>query len=56
MNPNFVWGPTMTQTYNDVSDGFKAAVTGSGTLLEALQAGQQSTIAGLKAQSIPVKE
>jgi multiple sugar transport system substrate-binding protein len=56
VSPDFVWGPTMTQVYNDVSDGFKGAVTGSGTLLDALTAGQASTIAALKAQSIPVKE
>lgn len=52
----WVWGPTMTQTYNDVSDGFKAAVTGNDTLAEALSIGQASTIDALKAQSIPVKE
>ena len=56
ISPDFVWGPTMTQTYNDVSDGFKAAVSGQGTLLEALIRGQSSTIDALKAQSIPVKE
>lgn len=54
VNPDFVWGPTMTQTYSDVSDGFKAAASGRGTLLDALTAGQESTIAALKAQSIPV--
>jgi len=53
---DFNFGPTMTQTYNDVSDGFKGAVTGSGTLTEALQSAQSSTIDALKAQSIPVKE
>ncbi|PFG35299.1 ABC transporter substrate-binding protein [Sanguibacter antarcticus] len=56
VNPDFTWGPTMTQTYNDVSDGFKAAVSGTGTLAEALEAGQASTIEALKAQSIPVNE
>lgn len=56
VDPNFVWGPTMTQTYADVSDGFQKAVTGQGTLLEALEAAQASTIATLKAQSIPVAE
>jgi len=56
VNPDFVWGPTMTQTYADVSDGFQKAVTGQGTLLEALEAAQESTIATLKAQSIPVAE
>ncbi|TFB97036.1 extracellular solute-binding protein [Cryobacterium adonitolivorans] len=56
VSADFVWGPTMTQTYNDVSDGFKAAVSGNGTLAEALTTGQSATIDALKAQSIPVKE
>ncbi len=56
VNPDFVWGPTMTQTYADVSDGFKAAASGDGTLADALQRGQVSTISTLEAQSIPVKE
>ena len=53
---DFTWGPTMTQTYADVSDGFKGAVSGSGTLLDALTKAQESTVATLKSQSIPVKE
>ena len=53
---DFTWGPTMTQTYADASDGFKAAVSGQGTLLKALQDAQASTIKTLKSQSIPVKE
>ncbi|RZU53579.1 multiple sugar transport system substrate-binding protein [Krasilnikovia cinnamomea] len=53
---DFVWGPTMTKTYADASDGFKAAVSGSSTLTKALESAQQSTIATLKSQSIPVKE
>lgn len=56
VNPDFVWGPTMTQTYADVADGFKAAASGQGTLFEALENGQATTIDALKAQSIPVKE
>ncbi|GAA1964172.1 ABC transporter substrate-binding protein [Agromyces allii] len=56
VNPDFVWGPTMTQTYADVADGFKAAASGQGTLFEALENGQTTTIDALKAQSIPVKE
>lgn len=53
---DFVWGPTMTQTYADTSDGFKAAVSGQGTLLDALTAAQASTVDTLKSQSIPVTE
>ncbi|MGM1018760.1 MAG: ABC transporter substrate-binding protein [Actinomycetota bacterium] len=56
VNPDFVWGPTMTQTYADVSNGFQEAVTGQGSLLEALESAQSSTISTLKAQSIPVAE
>ncbi|MGO4784522.1 ABC transporter substrate-binding protein [Cryobacterium sp. W22_MBD10_FK3] len=56
VSSDFVWGPTMTQTYNDVSDGFKAAVSGNGTLADALSTGQSATVKALQAQSIPVKE
>lgn len=56
VSPDFAWGPTMTQTYADVSDGFKSAVSGSGTLLDAIEKGQTSTIDALKAASIPVTE
>ncbi|WP_061963238.1 ABC transporter substrate-binding protein [Demequina aurantiaca] len=52
--PDFTWGPTMTQVYADVSDGFKNAVSGSGTLASALADGNASTIAALEAQAIPV--
>ena len=55
VSPTFTWGPTMTQVYADASDGFKAAVSGKGTLLDALTSTQASTIATLKSQSIPVK-
>jgi multiple sugar transport system substrate-binding protein len=53
---DFVWGPTMTSTYTSASDGFKAAVSGGGTLTDALTKAQASTIETLKSQSIPVAE
>lgn len=56
VSPDFAWGPTMTQTYSDVSDGFKAAVSGNGTLLDAIEKGQTATVDALKAASIPVTE
>ncbi|MFI5933090.1 ABC transporter substrate-binding protein [Actinoplanes sp. NPDC051494] len=54
--PDFTWGPTMTSTYANASDGFKAAVSGGGTLSDALTKAQASTIETLKSQNIPVKE
>lgn len=56
VSPDFVWGPTMTQTYADVSDGFGKAASGTGTILEALENGTSKTIDAFKAQSIPVNE
>ncbi|KUL32636.1 ABC transporter substrate-binding protein [Actinoplanes awajinensis] len=54
--PDFTWGPTMTSTYATASDGFKAAVSGNGTLLDALKKAQTTTVDNLKSQSIPVAE
>ena len=56
VNPDFTWGPTMTQTYTDVADGFSAAISGSGTLMDALKSGQQKTIDAMKAAAIAVNE
>jgi multiple sugar transport system substrate-binding protein len=56
VSPDFVWGPTMTSTYAAASDGFKAAVSGSGTLADALTKAQATTIETLKSQAIPVAE
>ncbi|WP_250006179.1 ABC transporter substrate-binding protein [Actinoplanes sp. M2I2] len=56
VTPDFTWGPTMTSTYANASDGFKAAVSGKGTLSDALAATQKSTVETLKSQAIPVKE
>lgn len=54
VNPDFPWGPTMTQTYSDVKDGFAGVVEGNGTLGGALESAQKSTVDALKSQSIPV--
>lgn len=56
VDPDFVWGPTMTQVYNDVSDGLKEAATGQGTVPDALTAAEDATVDALEAQSIPVAE
>jgi multiple sugar transport system substrate-binding protein len=56
VDPNFLWGPTMTQTYADLGNGLSAAVNGKGTLGDALKAAQSKTISTLKTQSIPVAE
>jgi multiple sugar transport system substrate-binding protein len=56
VSPDFVWGPTMTDTYATASDGFKAVVSGTGTLADALKTAQTKTVETLKSQAIPVAE
>ncbi|WP_026037572.1 ABC transporter substrate-binding protein [Salinibacterium sp. PAMC 21357] len=56
VNPDFTWGPTMTQVYTDVADGFSGAISGSSTLTDALKTGQQKTIDAMKAAAIAVNE
>jgi len=55
-NADFTWGPTMTQTYADVADGFGEVLGGKGTLGDALATGQTKTIAALEAAAIPVNK
>ena len=54
VNVNFQWGPSMQQVYNDMGDQFANAVNGHGTLSDALNAVQQSTITYLKKQGFSV--
>lgn len=54
VNVNFQWGPSMEQVYNDMSDDFSNVVNGHGTLSDALNAVQQSTIKYMKGQGFSV--
>jgi multiple sugar transport system substrate-binding protein len=56
VDPNFLWGPTMTQTYADLANGLSAAVNGNGTLTDALKTAQDKTISTLKSQAIPTTQ
>jgi multiple sugar transport system substrate-binding protein len=56
VDPSFQWGPTMTQTYSDLADGFGKALNGSGTLSEAIDQAQTKTVGALKQQSLKVAE
>ena len=54
VDPNFIWGPVMNETYNSLIDGFGAALNGQGTIADALATAQTKTIDAMKAQAIPV--
>jgi multiple sugar transport system substrate-binding protein len=54
VNENFTWGPTMNQVYSDMGDDFANAVNGQGTLMDALNEVQQSTITFMKSQGFSV--
>jgi multiple sugar transport system substrate-binding protein len=54
VNVNFQWGPTINQVYTDLGDNFSNAVNGKGTLMDSLNATQQSTITFMKKQGFSV--
>jgi multiple sugar transport system substrate-binding protein len=54
VNTNFPWGPTINQVYNDMSDDFANVINGHGTLSDALNATQQSTVTYMKKQGFNV--
>ena len=56
IDTDFTWGPTMTDTYPELTDGFAKAVNGNASLPEALAAAQQETVAEMKQQGLVVAE
>jgi multiple sugar transport system substrate-binding protein len=51
---NFQWGPTINQVYTDIGNNFANAVNGQGTLSDALNATQQSTVTFMQKQGFSV--
>jgi multiple sugar transport system substrate-binding protein len=51
---NFQWGPTINQVYTDMGNNFANAVNGQGTLSDALNATQQSTVTFMQKQGFSV--
>jgi multiple sugar transport system substrate-binding protein len=51
----WTWGPTMVQTYADLSNGLGLAVQGQGTILQALASAQQKTIDAMESQGLQVQ-
>ena len=54
VDTSFHWGPTVNQVYTDMGDNFASAITGKGTLTDALNATQQSTISFMQKQGFSV--
>jgi len=54
VDATFQWGPTINQYYTDLGDNFANAVNGHGTLTDALNATQESTVAFMKKQGYSV--
>lgn len=55
VDPDFVWSPTMTQTYAGLADGFGAALGGESTLSEALAGAEEDTETAMRLQALEVK-
>ncbi len=54
VNPDFVWGPTMTDTYRFMSDGVAKTLAGSQTLSQTLTDTEKKTKDAITAQGITV--
>ncbi|TVZ06659.1 sugar ABC transporter substrate-binding protein [Trebonia kvetii] len=54
VNTSFQWGPIMSTTFTQISDGFGKAASGSGTLAQVLTSAQSQTIATMKSQGFSV--
>lgn len=56
VDPSWVWGPTLTATFDALIDGFQKAVEGDGTLTEALSGAQDATLQDFEDKGIPVAD
>jgi multiple sugar transport system substrate-binding protein len=54
VNTSFQWGPIMSTTFTQISDGFGKAASGSGTLSQVLTSAQSQTVATMKSQGFSV--
>lgn len=54
VNPDFTWGPVMTDTYNALSDAMNAAASKQGTLAGGLTTTQGKTVTAMRQQGITV--
>jgi multiple sugar transport system substrate-binding protein len=54
IDPNWVWGPTMTQVQTDFKDELKKVGAGQGTIPDVLTTLQDKTVAAIKSQGLDV--
>jgi multiple sugar transport system substrate-binding protein len=55
VNESWVWTPTIDQTYEDLDNGFEAAVAGHGSFVSAVNAAQSQAISELTAKGLQAK-
>ena len=54
VDPKWQWGPTMTQTFSDLSNGMSLAVNGKASLNDAIKQAHDKTVATMKSQALEV--
>jgi multiple sugar transport system substrate-binding protein len=54
VDPSFTWGPTMTSTFDTLSNGFGQAVNGQAKLADVLADAEARTVETMRAQAIQV--